>query len=586
MRAIDRVTEALHRAGSRQIGSDWTCPHHKNGTEKSPSLSVTEGAKGVIMNCHAGCKVEEVVASIGLKMSDLFDEPLQKEKTVVTDTYVYRDENGDVLFEVLRKVSESSGKKTFSQRRRVDGKWVYKLADVRRVLYHLPELRAAVAGGASEVWIPEGEKDVHALEARGVVATCNPGGAGKWRDEYVAFLEGVERVVVVRDKDGVGSEHANAVVASITKHLPGTTVAVVEAKEGKDAYDHFSRGFGIDDFLPLSESDVKETPETEHVDGDASSDSTSTNPMFAKLLEAHEILDIPPPTYLIQDFLVAGSLCVLYGKPGSAKSFAAIDMSLCVAMNMPWFGNEVKGGEVLYFIAEGLSGFGKRMRAWQIDRGVKEVSGLRWYPEAINLLDPTQVDQAVELVDTLQPILVVIDTLARSLPGGDENASATMSAAIEAMDRMRKVSGACVMFVHHTPKDGSNPRGHGSLEGAVQTMIRATNDDGFISLTVEKQKDGEEVDLDLRLRKIFEADSCVLGTAFGFSAETLAEQEIENAALTYCGPEGMPANLFLEVAGISKATFYRLKEPMLAKGSLVNVGTAKQPRFTHKRHLH
>ena len=38
----------------------------------------------------------------------------------------------------------------------------------------------------------EGEKDADALTALGLTATCNPMGAGKWRDSYTATLAGAD----------------------------------------------------------------------------------------------------------------------------------------------------------------------------------------------------------------------------------------------------------------------------------------------------------------------------------------------------------------------------------------------------------
>ena len=79
-------------------------------------------------------------------------------------------------FEVVRKPG-----KQFKQRRPDgNGGYVWNLRDVRRVLYRLPEVLEAF-GPERPIYVPEGEKDVEALERLGLVATCNPMGAGKWR---------------------------------------------------------------------------------------------------------------------------------------------------------------------------------------------------------------------------------------------------------------------------------------------------------------------------------------------------------------------------------------------------------------------
>jgi putative DNA primase/helicase len=96
--------------------------------------------------------------------------------------------------------------KDFKQRRRDDnGKWVWNLQGITRVPYNLPEVVKA-----DLVVIPEGEKDVETLRSVGVVGSCNPGGAGKWRPEYNQHFTGKD-VVILPDNDELGREHAEQV---------------------------------------------------------------------------------------------------------------------------------------------------------------------------------------------------------------------------------------------------------------------------------------------------------------------------------------------------------------------------------------
>ncbi len=105
------------------------------------------------------------------------------------------------------------------------------------MLYRLPRVLEAIARDEA-VYLAEGEKDVHALERAGVVATCNPMGAGKWRDEYSEALTGAE-VVIVSDRDEEGRAHARQVAASLSGSA--AAVRVVEPAAGKDASDHLGR---------------------------------------------------------------------------------------------------------------------------------------------------------------------------------------------------------------------------------------------------------------------------------------------------------------------------------------------------------
>src|SRR6185437_9090759 len=91
--------------------------------------------------------------------------------------------------------------------------WRWNLDGVERVLYRLGEVRAAARAGRVVV-VAEGEKDADALVEMGLVATTNPGGAGKWLDQYREALTGAH-VVILPDNDEVGQAHAEAVLRSV-----------------------------------------------------------------------------------------------------------------------------------------------------------------------------------------------------------------------------------------------------------------------------------------------------------------------------------------------------------------------------------
>jgi putative DNA primase/helicase len=130
-------------------------------------------------------------------------------------TFPYHDENGALLFEIVR--FDTTDKNKRFRPRRPDGKggWIYDLEGVRPVLYRLPELIAAVKAGR-RVLKTEGERDADTAVALGYTATTNPGGINKWRKEYSEFFRGTD-VVVVSDNDEHGKGQADA--AKITKRL-------------------------------------------------------------------------------------------------------------------------------------------------------------------------------------------------------------------------------------------------------------------------------------------------------------------------------------------------------------------------------
>jgi hypothetical protein len=128
----------------------------------------------------------------------------------VVATFKYRDESGKLLFYVDRREPGAKGKSKDFVARGPGGKASTK--GVRRVLYRLAELSAS---DASElVFIPEGEKHCDALAALGLVATCNPFGAGKWITDYSESLRG-RHVIILPDNDDVGREHAKSVALAL-----------------------------------------------------------------------------------------------------------------------------------------------------------------------------------------------------------------------------------------------------------------------------------------------------------------------------------------------------------------------------------
>ena len=109
--------------------------------------------------------------------------------------YDYRDAAGKLLFQVVRFEP-----KNFCQRR-PDGKggWIWKMAGVQLVPYRLPEVVGAIKQNHT-IFIAEGEKGVQSLESIDLVASCSPGGAGKWRSQYNSIFAGAD-VVILPDND-------------------------------------------------------------------------------------------------------------------------------------------------------------------------------------------------------------------------------------------------------------------------------------------------------------------------------------------------------------------------------------------------
>ncbi|MGH7070698.1 MAG: phage/plasmid primase, P4 family [Acetobacteraceae bacterium] len=132
---------------------------------------------------------------------------IETERRIVA-TYDYRDASGTLLSQVVRFEP-----KDFRQRRPDgNGGWNWSVTGIKRVPYRMPELLNASV--SATVFLPEGEKDVDMLRERGLIATCNPGGAGKWTIGMSAHLRGRD-VVILPDHDDAGDRHALDVAAKL-----------------------------------------------------------------------------------------------------------------------------------------------------------------------------------------------------------------------------------------------------------------------------------------------------------------------------------------------------------------------------------
>ncbi|MEE9541063.1 MAG: hypothetical protein V3V85_06175, partial [Candidatus Thorarchaeota archaeon] len=136
---------------------------------------------------------------------------------------------------------------------------ISSIADVRRVLYRLPELLAA--DPTEPVYIPEGEKHVNELMELGFVATCSPFGAGKWKDEYSEHLKG-RRVVILPDNDEPGQKHAQQIAESLRGIAASTKVLELPGLPPKgDILDWLDAGHVADDLRNLIKKPHKDTRE-------------------------------------------------------------------------------------------------------------------------------------------------------------------------------------------------------------------------------------------------------------------------------------------------------------------------------------
>lgn len=308
---------------------------------------------------------------------------------------------------------------------------------------------------------------------------------------------------------------------------------------------------------------------------------TPLQQLRAFLVDAAGLDDIPDPDPLIgEDIMFRDSLVWMVGKPGSMKSFTALDIAGCVGTGERWQGYHVAKGTVLMLVAEGVRGTKKRVRAWEKSTGLA-MTGVWFLPVAVQSKSRFEWTAFVQLAHELRPILIIVDTQARVTVGVEENSNTEMGEFIHQAERLRRASGACVMIVHHIGRHGDTGRGATTVDGAVSTIIRVAKDEDRVTLECQKNKDGAEWD-DIQLRAVLTGDSVVLALDDG----TRREERPDIASRRWLGDwwrihEADPVSISVLVKSgvVTEPTFHRSRRELLAQGLAVKEGNGSATRY-------
>lgn len=209
--------------------------------------------------------------------------------------------------------------------------------------------------------------------------------------------------------------------------------------------------------------------------------------------------EVKLPAQIVRGLLPEGALAVVYGESNSGKTFFTLDLCLAIAAGSAWCGRRTRRGLALYAAGEGAASLRARVAAYR--KAHPEVSGgipFAIVGEAVNFLDPLSIDQLIATVRAAEQeagekaAVIVVDTFARSMSGGDENSTQDVGAVIAGADRLRTETGAAVAFIHHAGKDPTRgARGSSALRAAVDTEIFIEGTAGARVATVTKQRDLE-----------------------------------------------------------------------------------------------
>lgn len=301
----------------------------------------------------------------------------------------------------------------------------------------------------------------------------------------------------------------------------------------------------------------------------------------------HTISDLgnyPPPSWLVPGEVPDHALTMLVGASGGGKSFAAIDYAFRIAAQ--------HGRKVIYLAAEGASGYYDRATAW-CKHHKYSGDGVLFDIQPLTLRDPEAVRVFIDTIKLLKPALVVIDTLARCMLGLDENSARDMGIAVEACATIIRETGAAVLLVHHTGKSGTGERGSSALYAACDSVITLSNDDGLITLSCAKSKDGKPfADRYLRLVEVAVESgrtSCVALPSDrvitrGAPISPTQKRILETLALETFIVVGAKAQSLMNQAGVTERNIYRALASLMREG-YVRQAAKGDPYFIEEKGL-
>jgi len=212
--------------------------------------------------------------------------------------------------------------------------------------------------------------------------------------------------------------------------------------------------------------------------------------------------------WLVEDVIPLNEISMAFGDSGTGKSFDMFDMAMCIARGIKFNGHNVERGLVIYVAAEAGKGFAKRKIAYAIQHVLEPSEPLpfvlltkrpNFFQDDADVLALIDEIIAIRRSYEVPLVLIVIDTMSAITQGMDEISGKDQSFVRKRLLLLQEKTNAAVVVVHHRPKNGNGPRGHGSITADIETTIEfETVGDRRTDLgktihraTVRKQREGK-----------------------------------------------------------------------------------------------
>lgn len=234
-----------------------------------------------------------------------------------------------------------------------------------------------------------------------------------------------------------------------------------------------------------------------------------------EVLGVDDIFNLPDPVFLIEDMIIEGATAFIYGAPGCGKTFIAMDLAFSLGSDeiTHWFGKKInRHGPIVYISSEGATDMKFRMMAWEKEKKV-QINRKRFHyiRQSVNFMDPAHI---VKLIQTIKveienrvgekPVMIIIDTVSRVLPGADENLQKDMTLYVQANDALRLAFDCAAAGAHHVSKgNGRALRGSTVLEGAANCAIYVEREKPsmlgvMVMMKIKEARDGWELPFELK----------------------------------------------------------------------------------------
>ena len=308
-----------------------------------------------------------------------------------------------------------------------------------------------------------------------------------------------------------------------------------------------------------------------------------------RFLSDADAMNLPAAEWIVDRIIPNKGFTILYGPPASLKTFLSLDLSWRVALGESWLGFPVRQGNVIYILAEGSYVYATRARAWKATTQINALPGMYVVLDAVNLGIDVEVSRFIKQASPIEPSLIIVDTLSRSMPGLDENLAGDMTKVVRNVDRFREELDAAVLVVHHSGKTNTRTeRGSSVLKGAADCAISLTQKDSVVTMSCEKQRNAspfEDIKLKLQIVKLpDDQESAVITRSDRPSDQVTATKLTENENQIL---EAMRANPSLtKPADIASATDIPARTLSRWLGALAEKGLVEPRGRTSNRTYH